>query len=204
MLDFLKNNTKASSKQQLDIVSIEDDLLHLSNHRYRAIIQISTINFELKSESEKDIITEIYQNFLNALPSRIQIYIQVRELDLKTYTSNFRASLKNKTSYIKYKNQINNYIDFVNNLSHKNKILTRLFYLIIPLDDLNNNYIEAKDKLNINCDIIQKNLTKLKLSTKRLNSLDIFNLFYEIYNPDIYKIQPINQELINNLKRGII
>ena len=88
--------------------------------------------------------------------------------------------------------------------SHKNKILTRLFYLIIPLDDLNNNYIEAKDKLNINCDIIQKNLTKLKLSTKRLNSLDIFNLFYEIYNPDIYKIQPINQELINNLKRGII
>lgn len=204
MLDFLKNNHKESSKQQLDITNIEDDILQLSNHRYRAIIQISTINFELKSESEKDIITELYQNFLNSLPSQIQIYIQVRELDLKTYTSNFRTSLKNNDSYIKYKNQINNYIDFVNNLSHKNKILTRLFYLIIPIDDCNNNYLEAKNKLNINCDIIQKNLTKLKLSTKRLNNLDIFNLFYAIYNPEIYKIQPINQELINNLKKAIV
>jgi len=200
----MKNNQKISSHQQINITAIEDNLLHLTNHRYRAIIKISTINFELMSEQEKDIISNNYKSFLNSLPGTIQIYIQVRELDLKTYTTKFRSSIKQHETYIKYKNQINNYIDFVHTLTKKNQILTRNFYLIIPFDDYLNDYQAAKEKININCEIIQKNLLKIKLKSARLNNLEIFNLFYEIYNPEINQVQPLNQNLIRQLKEGLI
>jgi hypothetical protein len=204
MFIWMKNNQKISSRQQINITGIEDNLLHLTNHRYRAIIKISTINFELKSEQEKDIISNNYQSFLNSLPGTIQIYIQVRELDLQTYTTNFRSSIKQYETYTKYKNQINDYINFVNTLTKKNQILTRNFYLIIPFNDYLQDYQAAKEKINIDCDIIRKNLHKMKLNSTRLNNLQIFNLFYEIYNPDIHQIQKLNQNLIKQMKEGLL
>jgi hypothetical protein len=57
----------------------------LPNQEYRLILETSSINFELKSEEEQDVMIDSFQNFLNALPCEIQILVRVREIDIDKY-----------------------------------------------------------------------------------------------------------------------
>ncbi len=196
MLIFTKNNQKISSRQQINIQAIEDDILKLPNNKFRAILSLSAINFELKSDNEQDIVTDIYQIFLNSLPCPIQIYVQIREIDLDRYLSKFNTLLDNENNLI-YQSQIKNYIKFVTNLIKTNKILSRYFYIIVPHDsDIGNENI-IKEQLELNCEIINKSLSKLGIQSKRLNTIEILDLFYNFYNPNLAKNQPLLSQSIN-------
>ncbi len=196
MLMFQKNKGKTSSRRQINIEAIEDDILRLPQNKFRAILTLSAINFELKSDTEQDIITEIYQSFLNSLPCPIQVYIQVREIDLERYLANFEQLLNTTTNKI-HQTQIINYIEFVSNLIKTNKILSRYFYIVIPYDEniIDRNII--KEQLKLNCDIIIKGLAKLGIQSKRLTSFEILDLFYNFYNPTLAKTQPLLRQVVN-------
>ncbi|MDO8658746.1 MAG: hypothetical protein Q7K55_08445, partial [Candidatus Levybacteria bacterium] len=77
-----KSRNKVSSRKQIQIKEVKDDILVLPNNEYRTIIETSSINFELKSEEEQDVLIDGFQNFLNSLPSQLQILIRVREVDI--------------------------------------------------------------------------------------------------------------------------
>jgi hypothetical protein len=116
-----KSKNKASSRQQIQIKEVKDDILILPNEEYRVILESSSINFELKSEEEQDVLIDSFQNFLNSLPCQLQILIRVREVDIDHYLQ--EISLSKKTEKEKaYRNQIDNYCDFISNLVAGNKI----------------------------------------------------------------------------------
>lgn len=58
-----KSNKKVSSRHQIDIREIRDGVLILPNRRYRAVLHVSPVNFELRSEDEQDAIIETYESF---------------------------------------------------------------------------------------------------------------------------------------------
>lgn len=57
----------------------------LPNNEYRAILQVSSLNFELRSEEEQDAIIETYESFLNSVGSNLQILVRTREIDMDKY-----------------------------------------------------------------------------------------------------------------------
>src|SRR5258706_6526781 len=80
-----ESKNKVSSRKQIEIKEVKDDILVLPNNRYCLILETSSINFELKSEAEQDIIIDNFKTFLNSLPFALQILIRVREVDIDSY-----------------------------------------------------------------------------------------------------------------------
>ncbi|HSX47554.1 MAG TPA: hypothetical protein VLF63_02150 [Patescibacteria group bacterium] len=159
---------------------------------------MNPINFELKSEVEQDIIINKYKNFLNSLPCNIQILIRIREVNFDDYKENFHAS--KQFNLAKNINQ-STYLNFIRRHLSANKILTRKFYLVISSDIKLEN---SENQLNLNCEIISKNLNKVGIKNKRLTTLELINLFHSYYSPDSYKFFPLTKELISSNKYSYI
>ena len=63
---------KSGARRQIKIKEVRGNTLILPDHHYCQILETSSVNFELKSEEEKNIITDSFQNFLNSISSPIQ------------------------------------------------------------------------------------------------------------------------------------
>jgi hypothetical protein len=195
-----KSNKKQSSRQQINIKGVQDGVLMLPGEQYRVILEASAINFELKSDDEQDAIIEAYQSFLNSLPCAVQILARVREMDMQQYLDDFREASAQEEEPI-YREQINNYAEFVQSLVSTNKILSRRFYVVIPHADYSGDGFEAvHEQLLLNSDIVGKGLSRLGIQTRQLSSLEVLDLFYTFYNPQQAKRQPITEQTLRLLK----
>lgn len=200
---FGPSKTKSSSRKQIRIKQVKEGILILPGNRYRSIIETSAVNFELRSEEEKDQIIDNFQNFLNSLPANIQILIRVREVDIDKYLEEFTKKQDQEQSQV-YKDQIQNYCEFISDLVSGNKILSRKFYVVIPYDvlDKKDDFELIKEQIQLRQDIIVKGLEKLGMKTRILDSLEILELFYTFYNPDQIKSQPLKAENLKPLFEG--
>ncbi len=196
-----KSKNKVSSRQQIGIKEIRDGILILPRNQYRVVIETSSVNFELKSEAEQDSLIDNFQNFLNSLPSPIQILVRVRELDIDHYLEQI-SKTKDKEKEKKYKEQIDNYCEFIKNLIAGNKILSRRFFVVLPyqpLDKNTNDFNLIKEQLHLNQEIIIKGLEKLGMKAKALDSIQTLELFYNFYNPTQAKSQELKQQTVEAL-----
>lgn len=201
---FRKSNKKASSRSQIAIKGVEDGILILPGNRYRMILQVSSINFELKSEDEQDALIDTYQNFLNSLACPLQMIVRVREMDMDKYLEEFHLKIANEKEEI-YRHQIKNYVEFVQGLITKNKILARHFYVVIPFNGKDRqNFEMAKEQLLLNSDIVTKGLARLGVHTHQLSSLEVLDLFYTFYNPHVAKHQPITEQTLRLLQESYL
>src|SRR3990167_5775575 len=83
-------NAKAATQLHLRIAEIRDNTVVLKNGGLRAVLKISSMNFNLKSEAEQNAIVYSYQSFLNTLEFPLQIVVRSRKLDLDTYLEKLR------------------------------------------------------------------------------------------------------------------
>jgi hypothetical protein len=198
-----KSKTSLSARNQIQIKEVKDGILVLPGKEYRAVIETSSINFELKSEEEQDVLIDGFQNFLNSLPFPIQILVRVREVDIDRYLDR-TAKLKTKEKEKVYQNQIDNYCDFIKNLVAGNKILSRRFFLIIPYQQevKEKDFSLIKEQLKLSIDIITHGIEKLGMKAKQLPSLELLDLFYCFYNPDQAKTQALNKETLKALSQN--
>lgn len=204
MLGLQKSNKKLSSRRQIDIQGVEDGVLMLPHNKYRVILEASAVNFELKSEAERDAIIDAYQSFLNSLATPIQIITRVRGMDMRNYVESFQAKKKAEKEQV-YREQIDHYIDFVQKLTRDNKILTRRFYIVVPYDDKEHaDFQTIREHLSLNADIVTKGLERLGIQTRQLDSWEVLNLFYSFYNPNHAKRQPLTTQTLELLKEVVV
>lgn len=196
-----KSNKKASSRQQINIKGVRDGVLLLPGNQYRVVLRASSINFELKSDEEQDAIVETYQSFLNSLASPVQIIVRIREMDLKKYLDDFRSVLDNEADAV-YHEQILNYTEFVQQLVSTNKILSRQFYVVVPfVGNEKTEFETVREQLTLHAEIVAKGLERTGIQTRRLDALEVLDLFYSFYNPAQAKRQPLAQQTIQLLNQ---
>ena len=88
------------------------------------------INFNLKSNLEKESILNSYKNFLKTCNFNIQILIQSKKEDLSqniSYIKKYVEKEKNKN----IKKYADDYINFINKINNTNKSSSKNFYIII-------------------------------------------------------------------------
>ena len=199
---FSKSN-KSSSRRQIQIKEVVDNILVLPGNEYRQILETSSVNFELKSEEEQDVIIDSFQNFLNSLPCEIQILVRVREVDIDRYVEDI-GKTKDKETIPAYKKQIEGYCSFVKKLVSGNKILSRRFYIVIPYKhtERHQDMKLIKEHLNLEKDIIVKGLERMQMKARSITGLEILNLFYGFYNPESLKTQAITRETVEALLKN--
>lgn len=199
-----KSSKKASARCQIDINGVKDGVLVLSRDRYRTVLSVSPVNFELKSEEERDAIIDTYESFLNSVGCSLQVLVRTREIDMDKYLADLDESKQDEPITI-YREQLENYGEFIRGLISTNKILTRNFYVIVPFES--NGKLEfdgVKEQLGLKVDIVRKGLARLGISSRQLSDLEILDLFYSFYSPEQSKLQPLSNRALDLLNTEYI
>lgn len=137
----------------------ENGLIKINNNQYIKIIKINPINFNLKSELEKESILNSYKLFFKTCQFNFQILIQSNKEDLSKHISKIKEQLnieENKISELSKK-----YIEYIKQLNHNKKSSSKNFYIIIKYEnneinnienyayqELNDQYFKIKDCLS--------------------------------------------------------
>lgn len=185
-----------SARSQIGIKEVKDGILVLPDGRHCSILTTSSVNFELQSEDEQDALIDNFQSFLNSLTVPLQIVIRVRELDIDRYLDTFQGYRKQEKMAV-YKEQLDNYSRFIKKLVSGNKILSRRFYVVLPMTDQGeSDFNHIKERLAMETEIIIKGLEKMGMNARSLTSLEVLELFYSFYRPDQAKVQPLAASLL--------
>ena len=158
----------------------ENGIVKTKNKKYLKIIKINPINFNLKSDFEKEAILNSYKIFLKTCNFNIQILIQSSKENLNKNIENIKNNLK-----IENKNYLNeiaeDYFEFIQKFNSIKNSSSKNFYIIISenngeveeniFQNLNEKYFKIKECLfrcgNIVQDINSKNEIK-----------ELFNIFF--------------------------
>ena len=204
MFALQKSKSKTSARQQIAIKGVRDGILILPNNEYRAILQVSSLNFELRSEEEQDAIIDIYESFLNSVGSSLQILVRTREIDMDKYLEDLGERLDDEKEEI-YRRQLQNYDEFIRSLITTNKILTRHFYIIVPYKPTGKaDFDLIREQLNLKLDIVAKGMTRLGMHSDQLTSLEALDLFYSFYSPAQAKIQPLTEQALQIIRTALV
>ena len=144
---------------------LEKGIIKIEKNKYIKILKIIPINFNLKTQLEKESILNSYKIFLKTCNFDMQILIQSKKEDLSNHIENIQnISQKEKNKIIKKYSE--EYIKFIKEKNNKNKSASKNIYLIIKnnsenleeniIQELNEKYFKIKDCL-IRCgNIVQE------------------------------------------------
>lgn len=132
----------------------EDGIVKTKDNRLIKIIKINPINYNLKSDLEKEAILNSYKIFLKTCNFDIQILIQSNKRDLTPHIKNIQKNISQKEN--KYLKEIaKEYINYINKINLNRKSASKDFFIIIS------NKINSK-KDSFNSEEILKNDLKEK------------------------------------------
>ncbi|MDO5555896.1 MAG: hypothetical protein Q4G09_04465 [Clostridia bacterium] len=130
----------------IDVI-LENGIIKLKNHSYVKIIKIIPINFNLKSNLEKEAILNSYKIFLKTCNFDIQILIQSNKEDLSKHISNVKNQTKKEKENIKILSE--NYLKYIQKINKNKKSSSKNFYILIKENPEN-----KKQKINENLEKI--------------------------------------------------
>lgn len=122
-------------------------VVKLKNNNLIKIIKVNPINYNLKSNLEKESILNSYKIFLKTCNFNIQILIQSNKEDLSHHINNIQKNISKKEN--KYLEKISiNYIQYINKINSERKSSSKDFYIIISNENKkNNNNLQTEELL---------------------------------------------------------
>ena len=200
--------TNQSTLQLVEISEIRDNVVILKDGSLRAVVEVSAINFELRSEDEQNAILQGFQNFLNSVDFSLQMVVTSRRLFIDDYLKFVQDATSSVTNEL-LKIQSVEYVKFVKELSALANIMSKKFYIVIPFYIFENpskagisssikslfgsgsstrklseeKFATYKNQLLQRGELIYSGLVGLGLKTRLLEQEELTSLFYSLYNP---------------------
>lgn len=214
-----KPQQQNTTQNSLLISEIRDGMAIMNDGSFRAVVACKSINFDLMSSREREGVEYSYQNFLNALYFPIQIFVRSQRVDIGPYLdrlANIRRSQDNMLLNV----LMDDYINFIDVLSQEANIMDKSFFVVIPYfptGDLNNvlkdsrsifgklfakpqatatkidkvTYDKAKDEIKNRVDSVTSGLFQIGVKSVQLNTKELGELYYNMYNPDTAVREPL-------------
>lgn len=202
-----KTSSRPSTQAHLPIAEIKDGTVVLKDGTLRSVLMVSSINFALKSEDEQNALISGYVGFLNGLDFPIQIVVQSRRLNIQGYLDQLYQQEQAQPNEL-LRVQIADYRAFIKELVDIGQIMTKRFYVVVPMNPLGDkkegfftrlkeifrpaSTIKLKDKdfqkrkenLDLRVRQVQQGLNSMSLNAIRLDTQALIELYYNTYNPD--------------------
>lgn len=200
-----KKTIGSPTQQFLKLSEIRDDLIVMNNGTLRAVLAVSSTNFDLKSEEEQNALIYSYQRFLNSLEFHVQILMQSRKMDIAEYTDKLKVMMLKQTNEL-MRMQTTEYIEFIDRLVESANVMNKNFYVIVPFDtsinpaatsifskwfgsgqtkaitDREANLISSKKQLDERVNTVSSALSSSGLRVVRMNTNQLIELVYNSYN----------------------
>lgn len=161
---------------------LENGIIKLKDSSYIKIIEIIPINFNLKSELEKEAILNSYKIFLKTCNFDFQILIQSNKENLDKHIFNINNQKNKEKENIKKISE--NYIQYIKQLNQNKKSSNKNFYIIIKnsiekekiekeeetiFEELNEKYFKIKECL-ARCGNVVKDINNKEKVKEIINS----------------------------------
>jgi hypothetical protein len=214
-----KANQQNTTQNSLLISEIRDSMVIMSDGSFRAVVACKSINFDLMSSREREGVEYSYQNFLNALYFPVQIFIRSQRVDIGPYIDRLSAIRRSQDNML-LNVLMDDYISFIDVLSQEANIMDKSFFVIIPFyptGDLTNvieqskgifsklfakqqatatkidkvAYEKAKDEIKNRVDSVTSGLFQIGVKSVQLNTKELGELYYNMYNPDTAVREPL-------------
>lgn len=134
---------------------LENGIIKLKDFSYIKILKVEPINYNLKSELEKEAILNSYKSFIKSCNFNLQILIQSKKEDLSKHIN----LLNQNNLYPEIKKK---YIEYINSLNQNQKSSNKNFFIIlrqfseknsnlesIAIQNLQENFLKIKELLSI-------------------------------------------------------
>ncbi len=205
-----KRNSATASQDFVPVQEVRDGVIILKNGGLRSVLMASSLNFALKSEDEQNAFIMQFQSFFNSLDFSVQIYIQSRELDIRPYLETLEEAYKGTLDDL-MRIQIREYIEFIRSFVEGANIMTKHFFVVVPYTPAVLNISRkgiaskmpwSKKKKSVGKDksqktefeenisqldqrlaIVQQGLIRTGVRTVQLDTEEIIELLYKIFNP---------------------
>lgn len=195
------------SQDFIAISEIKNDLVYLKNGGMRRVLLVSGINTELKSEEEQNTVYFLFQNFLNSVDFPLQFVVHSRKLNVAGYLEYLDSRRQIETNEL-LKSGVEEYIEFIKSFVQENAIMTKNFFVVVPYNPLvvpgkmgvvkslpligkklgggeeETDDSEQITQLNQRTDQVVAGLHGVGLRAIALNSSELTELFYNLYNPE--------------------
>lgn len=212
-MEFLSKNkgqpSNSSTQRYVDVEAIRNGVVILKSGGLRAILLVSSINFELKSSVEQEAIIAQYQNFLNSLDFPVQIVVQSRRFNIDPYLDRLKGQESQQTNEL-LRLQITEYREFIKNLNEVSNIISKHFYIVVPFSTVESseggflqtvsNIFNQKKTVNVHGEMfesfrtqllqrvehVMNGLSPIGLRGTVLGTEEIIELLYNSYNPSLF------------------
>ena len=204
---------RQSTEQFVEVADIKDNVVILKNGSLRAVVEVSAINFELRSEEEQIAILQNFQRFLNAMDFPFEIVSTSRRLNIDMYLKLISESIDTTENEL-VKIQGMEYAKFIKELSELANIMEKRFFVVVPFyifgvssastsgflgnikeilgTSKKGNAVKldeekfqtAQNQLLQRVELIYDGLIGLGVRTKLLKKEELMSLFYGLYNHD--------------------
>ena len=209
----------SSTQNSLEIAEIREGMVIMRDGSFRAVVACKSINFDLMSAREREGVEYSYQSFLNALTFPIQILVRSQRVDIEPYLSKL-ADIQVAQDNMLLGDLMEDYINFIDSLSRSANIMDKSFFIVIPYyptGDLNNlkgsakgffgklftkqstqiskidrtTWDSAHEEIKKRVDSITGGLYQMGIKSVQLNTKELGNLYYNVYNPDTAVYEPL-------------
>lgn len=213
----MPKTTASSAQQHVNIAEIKDGIVITKSGDFRVVIEVTPVNFALRSEEDQNVIVGQYQSFLNALTFPIQILVQSRRLDLYPYLQQLEQVATQQPNEL-LTLQATEYVEFIKRLATLVNIMDKKFYTIIPFTPPPTQNVRGfkgmfakkpatvsfgqkqfslyKEQLGQRTTTVETGLNSMGLKTNRLTTRQLIELYYYVYNPE----EAIEERLAENVE----
>ncbi len=204
-----KKSGGSSTQRYVDVEEIRDGVLILKTGALRAVLLVSSINFDLKSSEEQDAIISQYQNFLNSLDFPVQIVVQSRRFNIGPYIELLKGKETQQPNEL-LRFQMKEYQSFIKNLTEVSNIMSKYFYVVVPFSSAENTQGGIVGKLGgifnqkktaglkaelfdtYRTQLVQRvehivaGLSPMGIRASALQTEELIELLYNSYNPSMF------------------
>ncbi len=196
------------------IEAIEDGMLRLRGGRYRAVLEVESVNFDLLDEGAREAVIAGYTGFLSGLGFPVQQLVRVLPVDLEGYLGNLEARTRRASSG-RLAAMAADHLAFVRGLARDRGLLERRGYIVVPADEC---LVEksglrdclrtllggpparvseeaARSQLLARCEQVRDDLRRCDLASRRLGTADLVKLFHSAWCPELSRRQRLQDHL---------
>lgn len=208
-----------TTQNTLLISEVRENMVIMRDGSFRAVVACKSINFDLMSSREREGVEYSYQNFLNSLYFPIQVFIRSQRVDIGPYIDRLVGMRRNQDNML-LGVLMDDYINFIDVLSQEANIMDKSFFIVVPfypagdLADLRGQakgffgklfakqsnetikideaaYAKAKEEIGNRVNSVMSGLFQLGVKSVQLNTKELGELYYNIYNPDTAVREPL-------------
>lgn len=208
-----------TTQNTLQLSEVRDNMAIMRDGSFRAVVACKSINFDLMSSREREGVEYSYQNFLNSLYFPVQVFIRSQRVDIGPYIDRLVGMRRNQDNML-LGVLMDDYINFIDILSQEANIMDKSFFIVIPffpagdITDIKGQakgffgklfakqsnepikideaaYTKAKDEIKNRVDSVMSGLFQIGVKSVQLNTKELGELYYNIYNPDTAVREPL-------------